>query len=150
MLNDYHQRFYNKLYERTRNMRVDEFEMSKKISSWKKRIGYGWNNINVIEASVFENQSETCKMGQVYSGRVVLDLNELSPSDIGVELVLTENGERIIAVHEFKLVKTEVDKSYYETKLCINQPGTFNYGIRIFPKNEFLPHRQDMGLVRWI
>jgi len=28
--------------------------------------------------------------------------------------------------------------------------GTFFYGIRIYPKHEDLPHKQDFYLLRWI
>ena len=27
--------------------------------------------------------------------------------------------------------------------------GTFKSGIRMFPKNELLPHRQDFAYVKW-
>jgi hypothetical protein len=124
--------------------------MAKRISSWKKRIGYAWQNINALEEKVFEKGSDICKMGQTYHATVVLDLNEISPEDVGVELVLTENGERVVSVHGFSLEKTDVDKAYYKAEICVNQPGTFSYGIRIYPKNELLPHRQDMALTRWV
>ncbi|MBN1158228.1 MAG: alpha-glucan family phosphorylase [Bacteroidales bacterium] len=150
MINDYSQMFYSKLYNRTKQMRTDDFELAKRISSWKKRMGYAWPNINVLEAKVFANGSDICKMGKAYTGIVVLDLNEISPDDVGVELVLTENGERIIDVQKFQLDKTEGDKAFFTAEIRVNQAGTFSYGIRITPKNDHLPHRQDMSLIRWI
>jgi len=89
-------------------------------------------------------------MDHAYQGRIVLDLNEISPNDVGVELIVTENGERLISTHEFVLDKSTVDKAVFKAKIIIKQPGTFSYGIRIFPKNEHLPHKQDINLVRWI
>jgi hypothetical protein len=77
-------------------------------------------------------------------------LNEISPSDVGVELVVTESGERLVSTYEFKLDKASLDKAVFKANVTIHQPGTFNYGIRIFPKNENLPHRQDVNLVKWI
>jgi phosphorylase/glycogen(starch) synthase len=150
MLNDYNVRFYGKLFKRTQLLAKDDFEMAKRISSWKKRIKRAWNNIRVVECSVLENSSDAFEMDHVYQGRIVLDLNEISPSDVGVELVLTENGERLISVQEFTLDKASVDNVTYNASISINQPGTFSYGIRIFPKNENLPHRQDINLVKWI
>jgi glycogen phosphorylase/synthase len=150
MLNDYTQRFYNKLFARTKLMAEDDFEMAKRISSWKKRIIRAWNNISIVDYSIFRNGNEAYEMDHIYEGRVVLDLNEISPADIGVELVITENGERLISIHEFLFNKSSVDKAEFTASISINQPGTFNYGIRIFPKNENLPHRQDINLVRWI
>jgi glycogen phosphorylase/synthase len=150
MLNDYTVRFYNKLFKRTKLMKEDDFEMAKRISSWKKRIKRAWNNISVVECSVLVNGNEAFEMDHVYQGRIVLDLNEISAADVGVELVLTENGERLVSIHEFTLDKANADKAVYKANISVNQPGTFSYGIRIFPKNENLPHRQDINLVRWI
>jgi phosphorylase/glycogen(starch) synthase len=150
MLHDYQQRFYNKQFERSVMMAEDDFEKVKRFSSWKKRIKRAWKNINVVECTIFDEGSEMYEMDKKYKGKVVLDLNEISASDIGVELVITENGERLIASHEFNLDKSSGDKAHYSVSVSIKQPGTFSYGIRIFPKNENLPNRQDINLVRWI
>lgn len=150
MLHDYIQRFYSKLYDRTVLLTENDYERAKRVSSWKKRIKRAWNNINVVEFSLFDSGSELFEMDKAYEGKVILDLNEISAADVGVELVITENGERLISTHEFTLEKSTADKAYYSAKVSIAQPGTFSYGIRIFPKNENLPHRQDINLVKWI
>lgn len=150
MMNDYTHRFYNKLYERTKKMAEDEYEMAKRISVWKKRMMRAWNNISVLDYSIFTNGSDSYEMDHPYNSRVVLDLNEIAATDVGVELIVTENGERLISTHAFQLDKSSSDKAEYTASITINQPGTFNYGIRIYPKNQHLPHRQDINLVKWI
>jgi starch phosphorylase len=150
MLHDYIQRFYDKLYNRSVQMAENDFAMVKRVASWKKRIKRAWNNINVVEVNLFSNGNELFEMDRVYEGRVILDLNEISASDVGVELVITENGERLVSTHPFTLDKSTADKATYSVKVTIEQPGTFSYGIRVFPKNEYLPHRQDINLVKWI
>jgi glucan phosphorylase len=150
MLNDYMQRFYTKLYDRSMQLAKDDFVMVKRLSSWKKRIKRAWNNISVVDFSLFNNGSEMFEMDHAYEGKVILDLNEISASDVGVELVITENGERLISTHEFTLDKSSIDKAVYKAKVTIKQPGTFSYGIRIYPKSDLLPHRQDINLVKWI
>jgi hypothetical protein len=150
MLHDYRQRFYSKLYDRSVELAQDDFFLIKRLSSWKKRMKRAWNNISVVDFSLFNNNSETLEMDHMYEASVTLDLNEIAESEIGVELVITENGERLISVHEFTLDNASIDKVQYKAKVIIEQPGTFNYGIRIFPKNELLPHRQDINLVKWI
>lgn len=150
MMNDYTNRFYNKLFERTKKMAADEFEMAKRISVWKKRMNRAWNNISVLDVSIFANGSDAYEMDHPYNCRVVLDLNEISATDVGVELIVTENGERLISTYAFQLEKSSVDKAEFTASITINQPGTFNYGIRIYPKNQHLAHRQDFNLVKWI
>jgi phosphorylase/glycogen(starch) synthase len=150
MLQDYFQRFYNRLFERSTQMAQNDYLTIKRISSWKKRIMRAWNNISVVEFSLFNEELDHFEMNHFYEGILVLDLNEISASDIGVELVITESGERLIASQEFTLDKASADKAVYKAKVKIGQPGTFSYGVRIFPKNALLPHRQDMNLVKWI
>ncbi len=150
MMQDYFQRFYNRMYSRINELFDDEFEKIKDISSWKRRIIRSWNNIEVIEKKIFNQGLDEYQMGQTYEGEVVLDLNEVSPQHLGVELVLTEDSDRLVATYEFDLEKYEVDRAYYKLKVAINQPGTFTYGVRIFPKNQFLAHRQDIPILRWI
>ena len=150
MMNDYKNRFYNNQYKRALAIRENDYERAKEISSWKKRIARAWKNIRVLETSIFKQSPDEFQMGHSYSGEVVLDLNELSPQHVGVELVLTENGEKLIGTYEFELEKYEVERAYYKLNISIGQPGTFNYGIRLFPKHEFLPHKQDISILRWI
>jgi hypothetical protein len=104
----------------------------------------------VVDVSIFANGTESYEMDHPYEGRVVLDLNEISPADVGVELVVTEKGERLISTQEFEYDKSSVDNAVYKASITVAQPGTFSYGIRIYSKNENLPHRQDFNLVKWI
>jgi hypothetical protein len=150
MISDYVRRYYSKLEERNQRMIADDFEMAKKISSWKKRIARAWNNIQVLECDVFNKGTEVFNMSQTYEGKVVLDLNEIPASEVGVELIITEKGERIISTHEFALKDVYADKVTFTAQIKIGQPGTFTFGIRLYPKNELLAHRQDIGFVRWI
>lgn len=150
MLNDYIHRFYSRLYARSNEMAQDDFAMIKRLSSWKKRIKRAWNNISVQDYSLFNHGSDVFEMDHPYEGMVTLDLNEIKASDVGVELVVTENGERLISTHEFTLDKSDLDKAVFKANVIIKQPGTFTYGIRIYPKNSLLPHRQDINLVKWI
>jgi len=150
MINDYMMRYYQKLYTRYQLISEDDYEMAKKISSWKKRISKAWRNINVLQINIFDKGTEIFNVGQEYDGKVVLDLNEIPANEVGVELVVTENGDRVISTHEFELAEFFVDKATYTAHIKIKQPGTFTYGIRMFPKHELLAHRQDIGFIRWI
>jgi len=85
---------------------------------------------------------------------VVLELNELDPSDIGVEIVIPDfsmgdDEETITFSKEFELVKQENGQSFFSIEVTPARSGVLNYGIRIFPRNVNLPHRQDFALVKW-
>jgi glycogen phosphorylase/synthase len=150
MINDYKRQYYERQYERSQRMVENEFEAAKRISSWKRRMVRAWNNIDIIEIKVFEKTTETIDTGTEYEGEVILDLNEINPKHVGVELIVTENMKELVNVQPFTLEKSEPNRAIYKTKILNDRPGTFNYGIRVFPVHEFLPHRQDFGLLRWI
>lgn len=150
MITDYQERFYNKLFERSKELVADDFKLAKEISSWKKHVKIAWDNIELLGEKLYEKNTETIEAGQVYSGQVILDLNDIPPEHVGVELVATENFRDLISRKEFNLIRATVDKAVYELKITLDKPGTFQYGIRVFPKHPILPHRQDFAHIRWI
>jgi starch phosphorylase len=150
MINDYIERYYSEMYERKQSMSENDYENTINISSWKKRIAKTWNDIEVLEVNLFDKTTEIFQMGQKYKANVTLNLKDIPPENIGVELIVSENYERLITRQEFDLDKYEGTKAYYTLDVMINQPGTFTYGIRMFPKHELLAHRQDIDFLRWI
>ncbi len=150
MINDYINQFYNKQFQRMTKMKKNDYEMAKHISSWKKKMTRAWNNIEVLDVKLFEHTTDTVDTGTKYHGQVTLNLNEINPTRVGVELIVTENMREVVSTQQFKLLNTNGGKAIFETDVLNDQPGTFNYGIRIYPVHEFLPHRQDFSLLRWI
>ncbi|MFA5219299.1 MAG: hypothetical protein WC388_10245, partial [Bacteroidales bacterium] len=85
---------------------------------------------------------------------VVLRLGALSPDDIGVEIVIVSpkaNGDNdLVSTQEFDQTEKVNGSTRYTINQILMQPGVFNYGIRIFPKSNLLPNRQDFTYLRWI
>jgi alpha-glucan phosphorylase-like protein len=150
MIRDYVNQYYKKQYSRSQKILEKDFELAKRIASWKRRMLHDWDNIEVNEVSLFDQQTDTLDTGTEYEGRVVLDLNGIDPEQVGVELVITENMQELIHIEQFRLSKVNGSEAIFEAKLLSDQPGTFNYGIRVYPVNELLSHRQDFGILRWI
>jgi len=154
MIDDYTERFYTKLGKRSIEMAANDFEMAKKIASWKKRVSRGWDSIDVVSLNFHDTVKDPLFLGERYYGEVVLDLKELSDTKIGIEMIITESRTdgttKIVDITELKLMKLQDRKAYYEIELLPPRPGNFNYGLRVFPKNESLPHRQDFCYIKWI
>ena len=53
-------------------------------------------------------------------------------------------------LRELELEKTEGTISTYKVALALTYPGLFKFGIRIFPSNTLLPHKQDFPLLKWL
>lgn len=154
MLDDYISRFYRKLGARTTELTKDDCNLAKEISSWKKKIARGWDSVYLVSMNLPESTSAKLFSGQNYEGEVVLDLNELMDIEIGVELIVSDNpmGGQVNIVDKIpmKLTKQEGDRAYYSVTIAPQKPGVFHYGVRVYPKNDLLPHRQDFGFIKWI
>jgi phosphorylase/glycogen(starch) synthase len=155
MFNDYMNRYYMPLYKRKMEMIKNDYAMAKDLSSWKKKVFRSWESIEVLSTKTPDVLKEPIMVGQEYKCEVAVDLNELSPDDIGVEFLVVEmaaeNGRmKLHEQKEFQLAGVSGRTAIYEVTMLPFKTGAFEFGIRIFPKNPALPHRQDFNLVKWI
>ena len=85
---------------------------------------------------------------------VVLNLGELNPEEIGVEMLFTTTDSKgrmaIQEVCPFSLVECKDGVATYQAAILPEKTGMYQVATRIYPKNEKLPHRQDFPLVKWL
>jgi glycogen phosphorylase/synthase len=156
MLRDYNDNFYTVLFERSKRVKENEYDLAKELSSWKKKVYRSWESIGIVSVKLPDVLKESIVIGKTYIGEVVLDLNELSPDDIGVEIIIAEmitpdeSQVKIIHSQEFRLASMNGKIATYDVDVVPTKTGAFDLGIRIFPKHANIPHRQDFNLVTWI
>jgi len=154
MMQDYETRFYLKLFERSKRIKENDFDLAKKLSVWKKRISRTWDTLEVIQVKQFNNTLEAIILGKEYISELILDLGEICVEDIGVELVVADliesNQVKVKRVHEFILDSLDGTRATYKLSIIPVEPGAFDCGIRIYAKHPELPHRMDFCLVRWV
>lgn len=156
MMDDYFDRFYNKLASRSKVVVANGFAKAKEIAKWKEDTASKWDQIEVLNwhyDPIQEVDINNGKQERVY-GEVVIDKKDLK-ADIGVESVIVRydsvtNKAQFVEKHEFELVKTEGTKLFFKSTKAVSDPGTHQYAIRVYPKNEDLPHRMDFAYVKWI
>ncbi len=155
MMDDYFDRFYNKLAERSKRIQANNYAKAREIVKWKEATASQWDTLEVVKVEFNPNVKMKVNNDpeEVY-GRVVIDKKNL-PCDIGVEVVVIDHdnlhkGPQFIEAFEFDLVKTEGSRLYFETAQSLNDPGTHQYGLRVFPKHPGLPHRNDFAYMKWI
>ena len=154
MIKDYQDRYYNPQFKRSKNVVNNDFELARELANWKFWVSSIWNDIEVLNVDFADGITNKMKIGQEYPIKVNVDLKGLSCNEVGLELILTENDEnekvKIVEVYELTAENCEGSVCCYKLNLHPNHPGSFNYGFRLFPKNENLPHRQDFKFIRWI
>ncbi|NEW84411.1 MAG: glycosyltransferase family 1 protein [Mariniphaga sp.] len=152
MMKDYFNRYYIPLSTRLDRLKADNFSKAKEIAAWKAKILSVWDQIEVVNIQLADGITNSYKMGQEYPSQIVLDLKGLSADEIGVEVIVataTEHPE-YVERHEFTPGKESNGLTHYSLSLTLTKPGSYNYGVRIFPKNSELPNRQDFRILRWI
>ena len=155
MLDDYIDRFYNKLATRSAHLHENGFAEAKAIAAWKEEVAEHWDS--------FQVESFTCSqdlaidgpvVGKEYKFDLVIDRHELKGM-LGFEMVVTkENPDNhqleLLATEQFKLIKEEGSKLFFELKTTPSEAGLHKMGFRVYPVNKELPHRMDFAFVRWI
>ena len=153
-IDDYYGKYYNKLAKRNKHLIKNDFEKAKEIAAWKNKMRAEWDNIEVINYSFEKNEENIYRSGHDYKAEIALHVKNIPKENVGVEFIITrlnKNGEyRYVDREEFKLISCKTGKCLYRATLVPERAGSFYYGIRIFPKHEDLPHRQDFYLLRWI
>lgn len=153
MLTDYEDKFYIPMSRRFHRLSDNHYALAAQIAEWKRKVSREWDSVQVDGLILPDKSKQIISLGRSYQGKVVLDLGELSIDDIGVELVAMMKKEEKIEVcftQEFVPVSFENGKAMYSIEVTPDDPGIFMLGLRIFPKNTLLPHRQDFALVKWV
>jgi len=153
-LDDYRRLFYSKLFERTGKMAAENYEMARHISSWKRNVLKNWDQLQVISLRVPDSTQRPLVFGESFRAQIVLNISELSPDDIGIEVLFGKKVNDEVTdpkvMQEMKLEKADKNIVTFSCDIPFDQAGVYDYVFRLFPKNEFLPHRQDFNIVKWI
>lgn len=154
MLDDYIKQYYLPLHDRHKKLLTNEFKEAERIALWKKEFFNRWNGVKLVSSKQLDVSREQIFLGQEYRAEIVLDLNGIEPEHIGLELVfsdMVENGKvNIVYKKELKYLESTGNHAKFYVVIVPHLSGGFDFGIRIFPLNKSLPHRQDFNFVKWI
>ena len=153
MLTDYEKQYYYPQQKRSNLLRANNFEKAIALSQWKKKVSQEWAHIRVEKVVAPRRDSELISLGKKYEATIDLYLSELSPEDIGLELVVTSKKENQLKVNQLiqaELVSFSGRVASYKISAATEDAGLFMIALRLYPKHELLPHRQDFPLVKWL
>ncbi len=154
MIKDYQDRYYNQQFERTSKIKKDDFKIARDLAAWKHWISSKWDEIVVKDVQVLDGITNVLKVGKDYPVRVLVDLKGLSADEVGLEMVVTENGEdsqpELVEKMQFRVESFENNICCYLLDMHLDYSGSYSYGMRLFPKNENLPHAQEFKYIKWI
>ena len=153
MLEDYERQFYVPMSARYQKMIANNFALATEISEWKKKINREWSHIEFVGMDLPNRTEQVISLGKSYYGEIKLEIGDLNMNEIGVELIVAEQkkGKLVISKQfDFSPIGQDGSVASYRLDAIASSPGMLKLAIRIYPKNEHLPHRQDLALVKWL
>lgn len=152
MIRDYIDRFYSKEAARSKKLKANNYAVAKEIVAWKENVVEKWDNVRAVDVQLSESLNNSTNDGEPIEATIKLDTAGLG-KDLGVELVIyrEEDGQqKFHRVIPFDVVAEDGDVLTYHMKQNTKDSGVFRFGIRVFPWNEKLPHRQDFAYMKWL
>ncbi len=150
-LDDYYDKFYIKEAKRFKKLAANDNKLAKDIALWKENVAERWDSINVVSRT--ESAFEEITTGEEKIITYTIDEAGLNDA-VGLELVTIKNNpDKEITIHEvrpFKMVKQEGNLYTFELRFKADHAGAYKTCVRMFPKNDNLPHRQDFAYVKWL
>ncbi|MCL2414175.1 MAG: alpha-glucan family phosphorylase [Bacteroidales bacterium] len=152
-LDDYIKQYYTPQYERSKILLERNGSKAHELAQWKVKVAQAWSNLEILSVNYHNSTHQALQMGDEFTAELVIDLKELRPEDIGVELIYgkKENDvvEKLIGVYEMKLTKAEGSIATFNLSFHAKMSGVYDFTFRIFPTHPLLPHRQDFNLIKW-
>jgi hypothetical protein len=153
-LDDYYRQYYYKLFKRSKILAAKNYEMARHIASWKRKVLRGWEGIEIASIKTPFTDQRPLAIGDTFTAEIILDLNELAATDVGLEVLfgrkVNDQVETPIFIEELTLARAERNIAVFECNIPINEAGVYDFVFRLFPKSPLLPHRQDFPLVKWL
>ena len=153
MLTDYCNQYYLPQAKRSAWVNADDFSKAREIALWKKQVRRSWDNISVV-SSTQPASSYSLSPDNELKAEVVLNIGDLKPEDIGVEMLFTTSDRKgklhLNSVFGFDLVEYNDGVATFQASILPEVTGLYQVATRVYPKNAELPHRQDFPLVKWL
>ena len=153
MLTDYVNQYYDPQSKRASELVADNYAKARDIAAWKKHVLRYWPDIEVVSYRQ-PDSSYSLSAENPMPAEVVLNIGDLKPEDVGVEMLFsTYDSKGSLCIKEkfaFDLVEFKDGIATYRTEVLPERTGMYQVATRLYPKNENLPHRQDFPIVRWL
>jgi len=154
MMDDYYNKFYNKMFVRSKILKDAGYAEAKALARWKEDIRNAWDNMEILSVKVPNANKKPLKLGQLFKAEIEIKTAGINASDLGVEILFGKpiHGvvEQPLFIKPLHLKGEEDGKVTFTCSFKAEHSGRLDYAFRIYPTDELLPHRQDFNLVRWI
>ncbi|MCS6965420.1 MAG: alpha-glucan family phosphorylase [Candidatus Kapabacteria bacterium] len=152
MLQQYIRECYIPAQQRRQSLLENNSQVARQLARWRARIATVWQQLRILR--VHGNEEPELSAGSTLTVRAELDLGEISPDEIRVELYagrLQPDG-RLSDVRTSVLGHSPTTHSThhcFEGSLLLDESGQFGYTVRVVPWHPALPTPAELRLCYW-
>jgi len=151
MVREYVERLYLPAAQAGRAVDANSFRAARDLAAWKSRVRVAWPAVHVAHVES-GGVDATPQVGEELHVRAFVELGELTPDDVSVELVhgraragdaLSEVSHEPLALESQELGHPAV----FAGQVSLERSGSFGYTVRVVPRNASLASSAELGLV---
>jgi starch phosphorylase len=152
MVSDYMFRVYLEAHAHARALDADGAVRARRVASWVEQMRREWSHVRV--ESIDGGPDASLPVGGSARVRALIQLGNLSPEDVSVELYLGRlNAQGEILEAEIAAMRPETQESAGRYRFCAEtrctRSGLHGYTVRVRPTHNDLPTPVLPGLVCW-
>jgi starch phosphorylase len=151
MVREYVERLYLPAAHAGRAAAASSYAAAKALAEWKTRVRGAWPGVHVAHVES-GGVDATPQVGEQLHVRAFVELGELAPDDVAVELVhgRARAGDTLSDVEHqaLELESRELGQpAVFAGSVSFERAGSFGYTVRVVPRNASLASSAELGLV---
>lgn len=152
MVRDYAELGYFPASDRYFVMKQDGYQPAKELSNWRAKVFEHWYSIKIKEIDI--SQPSELQVNQTMPVKAVLDLSELTPDDVRVQLyqgAVNADGDIVNGMTvEMECQGTDAEGlGLYTADVTYTTSGLQGLSLRVLPKHRYLSSPYLPRLVLW-
>lgn len=155
MVKEYFTTLYLPSYDKRKVLMSEDWKAAKQLAQWKKKIKEKWDKIALLNTEVI-NTVKQLKVGDYFVLQAEVDLGELTPDDVQIEIYYGYADEEDDSSN-FNTLQMDVEKRIDEKKnqylfsgsIYCGQSGVTGFTLRILPKHNLLISPFDLKTICW-
>jgi starch phosphorylase len=151
MVREYVERLYLPAADAGRATSASSYAAARDLAAWKTRVRAAWPAVHVAHVES-GGVDATPQVGEHLEVRAFVELGELTPDDVAVELVhgRARAGDTLSDVEHQPLRFESRELGHpavFSGSVSFERAGSFGYTVRVVPRNASLASSAELGLV---
>jgi glycogen phosphorylase len=151
MVRDYVQDYYEPAAAAADTALADGAARGRELAAWRARVSGAWGGVKVVGV---ESSTQPARLGDERAVSVSVDLGELTPDDVAVQVLHGPVGaaDELQQAEVLNLTHEGIDaegRSRYQGSFRCATAGRHGFTIRVVPAHPDLPSHVELGLIAW-